>query len=250
MAKTSLTKQLVFDFTNAWYLASFFMGSSPLSYDPVLRKTTIGFNDQKGLESARGALRFATTYNGAGLLSANVDNQINLLETGTAVAAISGTWNANNIKDALGENYAATKLPTFSAVLNDGSLEQRQMVSFSGSKLIGVKSTSPNLSHAQAFADFLTNEENQVTRFTARGLGPSNLEAQQDAAVKADVALTALNLQNQTSKPQAFSAGGTFWSPIAALGAFLLDPTPDNTDASIQDALDASVAAIELAELV
>jgi arabinogalactan oligomer/maltooligosaccharide transport system substrate-binding protein len=250
MAKTTANKQLILDIPNSYYTASFFMDSSELSYDPVLKRTTITFNDQKGLESARGVTRFTTTHNGVGLLSANVDDNINLLASGAAIAAVSGTWNAEAIEEALGSNYAATKLPTFNAVLDNGSLEARQMVSFSGAKLIGVKSTSTVLSHAQAFADYLTTEDNQLIRFNARSLGPSNLEALQDPAVLANVALTALNQQNVFSKPQAFAAGGQFWAPIGALGTFLLTPPTDFTDVEIQDALDAAVNAIELAESV
>jgi arabinogalactan oligomer/maltooligosaccharide transport system substrate-binding protein len=250
MAKTSATKQLMMDIENGYYLASFFMNSSNLSYDPVTRKTTISFNDQKGLESARGVIRLTSQYSGKGLLATDVDTNINLLQNGAAVAAVSGTWNALGIQSALGTNYAAIKLPTFSAVLDNNSLEQRQMVSFSGSKLIGVKSTSTSLSHAQAFADFITNKTNQLVRFNARGLGPSNLEAQQDEAVKANIAISALNAQNQTAKPQAFSAGGTFWSPIGALGTFLLSPPEAFDDSDIQAALNASVSAILTAESV
>jgi arabinogalactan oligomer/maltooligosaccharide transport system substrate-binding protein len=250
MAKTSVSKKLMLDIGNPYYTPSFFMGSSDLSYDPVLKKTTISFNDQKGLESARGVTRFTTTHNGVGLLSANVDDNINLLQTGAAIAAVSGTWNAGAIKTALGSNYAATKLPTFNAVLDNGSLEARQMGSFSGAKLIGVKSTSTVLSHAQAFADYLTTETNQLTRFNARDLGPSNIQALQNSAVLANVALSALNQQNVFSKPQAFAAVGAFWSPIGALGTFLLTPPAGFTDIEIQDALDAAVNAIELAESV
>lgn len=250
MAKTSLTKKLILDVPNAYYTASFFMDSSDLSYDPVLKKTTITFNDQKGLESARGVTRFTNTHNGIGLLSASVDDNINLLQTEAAIAAVSGTWNAEAIKTELGSNYAATKLPTFNAVLDNGGLEERQMVSFSGAKLIGVKSTSTVLSHAQAFADYLTTETNQLTRFNVRSLGPSNIQALQNSAVLANVALTALNQQNVFSKPQAFAASGQFWSPIGALGAFLLTPPTGFTDIDIQDALDAAVNAIELAESV
>lgn len=60
------------------------------------------------------------------------------IKDGSCCAAISGTWNAKTAQETWGDNYAATKLPTYT--LNG---EQVQMASFSGYKLVGVNPTAP-----------------------------------------------------------------------------------------------------------
>ena len=59
---------------------------------------------------------------------------------GTVAAAVNGTWRAETASDAWGENYAATKLPTFNVAGKDC-----QMSSYSGYKLIGVNPYSANV---------------------------------------------------------------------------------------------------------
>ena len=84
---------------------------------------------------------------------------VSAIKDGTCCVAVSGTWNANSAEDAWGEDYAATKLPTYT--LNG---EQVQMGSFSGYKLVGVNPHSANVGVAMMLADFITNEDNQWAR--------------------------------------------------------------------------------------
>ena len=77
-------------------------------------------------------------------------------------------WNAAEVKKAWGDNYAATKLPTFTC-----AGEQVQMASYAGYKLVGVNAYSQNTEAAMQLARYITNYDNQVKRFQERGLGPS-----------------------------------------------------------------------------
>lgn len=68
-----------------------------------------------------------------------------------------------------------------------------------------------------ALAQFLTNTETQLARYEAVAWGPSNLTAQQDAAVQADVALSALAEQLAYTIPQG-NYPGDYWNLATALG--------------------------------
>lgn len=253
LAKTSTTKQLVWDFAGAWYNAGFFMGTSPLSYNAESNVQVATFNGASGLAAAKGAMRIAKSYRGKGILAASVDDNLSLFKNKdtsgnpivpTAIAGISGTWNLALLKENMGTDFAATKLPTFKAVLANETLEDRQMYSFTGSKLVGVKSTSTVLSAAQAFADWITNEDNQILRYTTRQLGPSNTNALASTEVQSNEALQALAAQNEFAQIQSFSVGADYWTPAGSLGTYLLEASEE--EQTVQEALDAFVNAINL----
>ena len=127
-------------------------------------------------------------------------------------AGIDGTWDTNAIKEALGDNYGAAKLPT---VKIKG--EDKQMISLHGYKLIGVNAVSENPNAAQALADFLTNEESQIKRAEGLGWGPSNTKAKEDKSVTDSPSISAALAQSENSVAQV-NMSDTFWSPMATLG--------------------------------
>lgn len=113
-------------------------------------------------------------------------------------AAICGTWKAKNLQDAWGDDYAATVLP----VLETDDGEQFAMKNFAGYKHIGVnpqcefaKQSKENLSLLHQLAQYLCGEEISIERYTATGAGPANLAALNNATIKNDPALVALNAQ-------------------------------------------------------
>ena len=121
-----------------------------------------------------------------------------------------GTWDAESAKAAFGDNYAAAKLPTVDGV---------QLGGFGGFKMLGVKPQTDDdkLAACDALAAYLTSGEVQLARFNAIGWGPSNLEAQKDEAVQADVALSALAAQLAFTQPQG-QYPGDYWSLATGLG--------------------------------
>ena len=66
-------------------------------------------------------------------------------------------------------------------------------------------------------AEWLTNEANQVKRFEARAMGPTNINAAASEAVQQNVALAALSLQSQFAVSQK-DVLGNFWTPAEAFG--------------------------------
>lgn len=221
-------KSVFMDVSNGWYIASFFIGAGS-KFEVVDGKQVLDFNNETGVKVGE-AIK-AITANPAYLTG---DDNVLKAGIGTTIAAgVSGTWNAGDISTILGDNYAATKLPTF----NLGGVET-QMGSFAGFKLMGVNSLTMFPEEAMALAEFLTNEANQVKRFETRKLGPANKNAAQNAAVLADVALSALAQQAPFAMSQN-SVAGTYWGPAEAFGLAL-----ENKDytMSIQEMLDALVS--------
>ncbi len=206
-AAKAADKKFFMDVSNGWYIASFFLAGGKLGLDEN-GKQTCDFNNEAGV--AAGEAIKALTAHEAFLTG---DDAILTGGMGDTIAAgVSGTWNADAIKEKLGDNYAATKLPTYTA-----NGEQVQMGSFAGFKLVGVNTMTMFPEDAMALAQWLTNEENQLKRFEMRAMGPSNIKVSESDAVQANEALAALALQAQFAVSQK-DVLGNYWSPAEAFG--------------------------------
>lgn len=226
-------KKIAMDVSNGWYIYSFFQGAGlELSLNDDGVTNTCTWNGAGGTDVAQSILDLFST----GVLVDMADeDQATAIAEGTVVACVNGTWRAETAQDAWGENYAATKLPTFNV-----AGEPKQMSSFSGYKLIGVSPYSKNVGWAMLLAEFLTNEDSQAARFEARGLGPANIAVAESDAVKSNPAISALAAQAAYATPQ--RVGGNFWSPAETLGQILASGNPDGTD--LQTLLDTTVDGI------
>jgi len=219
---------------NGWYVASFFLGAGcTLSIGPDGRQIS-DFNNANGLAAAE-AMRALASH--PAYISGN-DDVLKGGMGGSVAAGISGTWIAGDMAAILGDNYGATKLPTFT--MNG---RQVQMGSFGGYKMVGINATIDDpekLVIAMDFADFLTNEENQVERFEVRAIGPSNINAAAAPAVQENIALAALAAQSgyATSQNDVLS---NYWTPAGAFGSAMANR--DTSD--LQTLLDNMVAQIQ-----
>ena len=223
-------KKMFMDVSNGWYIASFFLGAGG-TLTVVDGVQVCDFNNEKGLAAGE-AIKAFTAH------EAFMTGDDAILTGGmgdTIAAGVSGTWNADAIKEKLGDNYAAAKLPTFTA-----AGEQVQMSSFAGFKLVGVNSMTEYPEDAMALAEWLTNEENQLKRFEQRAMGPSNINVAQSEAVQANIALAALAAQANYAYSQK-EVLGSYWTPAEAFGA-----TMEAKDYSkdVQTLLDEMVAVI------
>ncbi len=223
-------KKVLMDLSNGWYIASFFLGAGgTLAIEDGKQK--VDFNNERGVLAGEAIKAFAAHP----AFMTGDDAIINGGIGDTIAAAVTGAWNAASIQEKLGDNYAATKLPTFTL-----GEEQVQMGSFGGYKLMGVNALTQHPEEAMALAEWLTNEENQVKRFEVRQLGPSNINAASNEAVKANVALAALAEQSQFATSQK-EVLGSYWGPAEAFGT-----TMEAKDYSkdVKTLLDEMVAAI------
>ena len=230
-------KKVTMDYTSGWYIYSFFKGAGlevTLSDDG---KTNIcNWNSTSGnytgVDVAQAMLDIA---NNAGFLAGGDDIFKEGAKNGSVIAGISGTWLSTDIREAFGDGYAAAKLPEYTI-----KGDQVQMHSFAGYKFIGVNAKTEVPKWSQRLAQWLTNEENQLTRFRERGEGPSNVKAASADEVKASIAISALSEQSVYGHLQ--NVADTFWTPTYAFGATIAAKNMDNVE--LQTLLDTMVKGI------
>lgn len=249
MAKTSAEHQFVADLGNGYYATSFIQYICDITYNPITQVHETNFNSPEAVDALQGVSDLlmprvdngfkSVDFNGAALddLSDENGNKV--------IAAVTGVWNADALLEKLGDDLGATKLPTFKSA----SGETVQWGSFAGSKLVGVKSSSKNLGWALAFADYITDEAAQRTRFIENGWGPSNRALQEDdELLKNHVTLKGLAEQAPYAISQAKSVGPRFWDNAAIVGDFLLKgPASAEAPQTLQATLDAFVTALTTA---
>ena len=164
--------------------------------------------------------------------AANADGaSLSKFKDGTLGAYVTGSWDAKDIKEYLGDNFGVTKLPTIT--LNG---EQKQLKSFAGSKAVGVNPTCKNMEQAVALAAYLGGEEAQKIHFEVRGYTPTWKSVTELPEVKADPVAAAQTLEvNEASVTQPMVKGmNDFWQPMEALGKSITQG--DVTQATAADA--------------
>ena len=159
---------------------------------------------------------------------------------GNAAVCVSGTWDSNAAKTKLGARFGAAKLPQ---VTVDG--DTRQLGCFFGCKLLGIKPQTDALKGAYVtnLAQYFSAKDAQLARYNSNGWGPSNLQAQQDEAVKADVALGALNAQTAANSVMQGQYPNGWWTAAATIAANL--QKSGGTDAEIRTILSTYAGSID-----
>ena len=230
-------KNFYMDIQSGWYDVAFFFGTGAQCYyeydtEGNVTGAVCDYSGDKGLAAMKAMVNMVKSK-GKGY-DQSPDGAASLFnpEGGTAGALVSGTWDAATVKDFLGDNYAAVKLPTFTV---DG--KSYQMSGFGGFKLVGVKpqTDSDKLTFCHLVADYLTSEEMQLARFEANGWGPSNKNAQQSSGVQSDAALAALADQLQYCPGQG-QYPNAYWDLTKAFGT-------DINSGKYNDADDAALTA-------
>ena len=229
-------KQVAIEIDNAWYLYSFFAGAGLEVKKNEDGTNTCDWNATEG------------KYTGVDVAEAILDITAHKgfvripdtefaenLKSGSVIAGVNGTWQAQAAEEIWGDDYGAAKLPTFTC-----AGDQVQMASFAGYKLIGINAYSKNKEYASMLGRYLTNYENQMKRLEERGLGPSNVKAAETDLVKSNPALNALNEQAPYATAQRI--GDKYWDPAQTLGTIFIDGNSEGTD--LQTLLDSTVEGI------
>lgn len=230
-AANAAGKQFQMDISNGWYLASFFLGNGCTLTLDADGKQLCDFNNEKGLAAAEAIKALCAD-------PAFVDGDDTVLQggIGTSICAgISGPWTSASIKEVLGENYAAAKLPTFTC-----NGQQVQMGSFLGCKILGINTQSAYPVEAMELAEYLTNEESQIARFEAIGYGPSNINAAASDAIASDPALSALAEQSKYAISQ--HVLGQYWTPAEAFGLELAAGNSDDLQGMLDSLVEQTIA--------
>ena len=243
-------KNFYMDIQSGWYDVAFFFGTGAQCYyeydtEGAVTGAVCDYNSDKGLAAMKAMVEMAKSK-GKGY-EQSPDGAASLFDPngGTAGALVSGTWDYDTVKGFLGDNFGAAKMPTFTV---DGT--SYQMSGFGGFKLVGVKpqTDSEKLTFCHFVADYITSEEMQMARFTEKGWGPSNLNAQKSDAVQANEALAALAAQlaycpGQGQYPQAY------WDLTQAFGTDINSGMyADADDATLSAALADLEASIKAAK--
>lgn len=225
-------------YASGWYNASFFYGAGFTTSKADDGSTVMDWNksagNYAGTDVAQAMLDIATNPAFVAVTDGDTSNQIN---SGEIAAIVSGTWDAVSAKEAFGDNYVATKLPTYTC-----KGEQVQMGSAAGFKMIGVNPHSEYVGWAMELALFLTNEESQAARFTEREVGPSNSVVAKSDEVLANEAIAAVTAQNEVGGVIQ-EVGDNYWESAKSFGEILAQGNPDGTD--LQTLLDNLVEAAD-----
>ncbi len=233
-------KNFSVDLDNGWYISAFFFANGCTLFGPDgTDPTSCTFNDDNGVAVADYLINLAKSPK---FMDEADNNTLAAFKDGTLAAACSGTWNADAIKEALGDNYAATALPKITINGQD-----KQLSNFADFKLIGVNSQTKFAVPAMQLAEYLGGEECQKLRFEKRSIAPTNIKLATDPAVLANPAVAALSLQAsystlQSSIPQM----GNYWTPAQAFGAEILNGTvtKDNAKQKLDDMVNSILSSI------
>ncbi len=222
---------------DGWYSSSFFFTAGcTLFGENGTDKTKCDFNSDKGVMAANYMIDLAKNKKFANLDDAKIKAGF---KSRTLGSAVSGTWNADDIKKSLGDNFGVTKLPTIKL-----GGESKNMISMANFKLYGVNAQTKHPEEAHQLADFLTDRDAQETRFKVRSYAPTHtdLAGDKDVLEENDVvaALTAQSMHSilQTSIDQV----SNFWTPAEAFGTGLIDGTV--TKENVKQKLDTFVSAV------
>lgn len=211
---TMLTKGVVsFPFTNSWYLPAFYIANGcTLFGDGTDESKGVDFSGQKAVDVTKYLVNLTENPNfkidadGSGLVG---------LRDGSINAMFTGSWDANSIKEALGDNMGAASLPTYT--LNG---EEKQMMAYAGSKAIGVNSHSEYMEAAVQLAVYLGSADAQRAHYEMRTVIPCNTELLADESISSDPLVVAQNdTFNNTSILQPFVAAmSNCWTPVENMG--------------------------------
>ncbi|MBE6070419.1 MAG: extracellular solute-binding protein [Clostridium butyricum] len=198
---------------NSWYISAFFYAAGGELFGPNGDNAEAGttFGDHPEVTE------YVVNLKNNGKFFSDPDGSASLtkMKEGTLGAMVSGSWDAAAVKEALGDNFGVTKLPTITLNGTEG-----QMYSFAGSKAVGVNPKCKNMQQAVALAAYLGGEEAQKVRFEVRGFTPTYESVANLENVKADPVVSAQILQiNEASKTQPMvKKMDNYWSPAEALG--------------------------------
>ena len=234
-----VTTNFAFNTDDGWYQSGFFFGAGcKLFGEDGTDPTQCDFNNERGYMVGEYLIDLVANPK----YGANFDDSLVKagFAEGTLAAAVSGVWNAGEIQASLGDNYAATKLPEFT--LSNG--ETVQMGSMANFKIMGVNSETKNPLDAMALAEWLTNKDNQKTRFEVRSYAPTNVELAGDTdTMNSNIAVGALAQQAQYATVQtSISQCQNFWTPAEAFGQEIIAGTC--TKDNLQQKLDAYVESV------
>ena len=206
-------RQFIMDAGNGYYSCMFpFTGGLKLDGLEGDAQDTQKFNKYDENEVAQTMSAFSELFHKYKdtFVSATVDKVSAGFSTAkrTCGAGIDGTWNAAVNKEALGDDFGVTVLPTIKVNGKD-----KQTVAMIGYKYIGVKAVTKFPNASEELANYLVSAECQKTRLDKLGWTPTN----KGVEVEGNDAIKTMLEEAKTFVVQA-NIIQAFWDPMANLG--------------------------------
>lgn len=201
-------KKVSFKLTDSWYIQAFYVANGcTLFGDGTDTDAGIDFGGDKAAAVTEYLVDLAANPN----FLVDADGS-GLAGLGDSVAAVfSGTWEADAVKEKLGDNMGVAALPT---VTIDG--KEGQMKSFIGSKAIGVNPNAENQQVAMSLAAYLAGEKAQTAHYEMRNILPSNINI---SLADDPIATAVTNVMTDTSIMQPLCKEmSNYWSPAENMG--------------------------------
>ncbi|MFC2346827.1 extracellular solute-binding protein [Scardovia wiggsiae] len=220
--------KVTFPVSNSWYFPAFYMGNGGTMFGAkgTDAKAGVNFPDAAAVTAYLAKLvanpNFSDDADGSGIAA---------VKAGKADVFFSGTWDASNAKEALGDNYAAAPAPSYT--LNGKSV---QIKPFSGSKAIASNPNSKNPKWASKFAAYLGSKEAQKAHYTMSNVVPSDKTLADQADIKSDPAAIAQieTIEKYSVNQPTISAMNNFWEPATTFGKALSGKTVTESNAEAQ----------------
>lgn len=230
-------KKITMDYSSGWYIYSFFQGAGlelKLDGDGAANECNWNAVDTRytGVDVAEAMLAIAQHD---GFVSCDDQGFLDGVRNGSVIAGVNGPWNAEAVRQAWGDHFAAAKLPCYT-IAGDSV----QMSSFSGYKLLGINPCTENRYWAMRLAERLSDEEMQLGRFESIGECPSNRNAASSAEIQSSPVIAALSEQSGFAHAQHIA--DTYWNPTYIYGITIAGGNPDHQD--LQSLLDNMTAGI------
>ena len=215
---------VAFPLSNSWYIASFYVanGCTLFGENGGDASKGIDFSGDKAVQVTDYLVdlmanpHFINDANGVGMAG---------LGDGSVSAIFSGSWDYNNVKEALGDNMGIAALPT---VTING--KECQLKSFAGSKAVGVNANSKNMQQAVALAAFLASEQAQKDHYDLRNIIPAcaTVDVGDDILSKAQS-----DTLSRTSTMQPLLAEmGNYWGPAQSMGEEIVAGSVNHSNAA------------------
>ncbi len=210
---------VAFEPSNSWYLPAFFFANGCTLFGETGTDASAGvqFGGEAGVQAMT---RVIELVNNEPNFKNGADGYGNDgLKDGSVAAYFSGSWDYAGLYEALGEDLGAVAPPT---VTING--EAKQLMSYAGSKAIGVNPNSKNMKAALDFAAFLASADSQLVRFQLRGITPAVTALGENAEVAASIVAVAENatMAGASVAQPTIPEMGNVWTPIADMGTNII----------------------------
>lgn len=210
-----------FPMDNSWYIEAFYFGAGCSIFgDGTDASAGCDFDSEAGIAATQYMVDLAANPKYS---NEKDGSSLSLFSEGRLGAYCSGSWDAAAIREALGENFGAVKLPTVTINGTEG-----QMRSFAGSKAIGVNPNCENPEVAVALAQYLGGQECQQIRYETRGITPtlSGIEVGDDEVAAAEMS----EISEASFLQPVLSEMNAYWTPAETMGKEIIqgDVTADN----------------------